>query len=735
MFNKIYSNNLIGYIFTFLKLSNLKDIYYTCKRFKNILNNDNKKIYKTIFNLTYGFNNIKDFTNNINNYSINSFTFYNYPIILMELYNNNLIISPSIYENGFYVYNLENFKLIKSIKYLDKLGKGTFVYYLKSHKNFLLVSYNNLNLISYNLENNLFDINWEKEIGISKPINNISFYKEYFFTCETDENILTNFIKQFYTKNANHINTYQLLNCSIIKMKIFELKIEEKNDFYLIFSVSYYNPINNKYDFFDYENQNSKISLTNIENEIINKKNNIFEENNFYSLYFNYNLFGHSSKVKNFDYNKQNNFLISVGVDLYIFIWDMNNIKIKFVIDSKHENVINSLCLIDDNFFMTCGKDRKILIYSINNLLEKKDSFVKEILSYHISDINEIFYYKNIIISGSNDKKIKLMYLDNHFNIKNKIILTGHSTQINCCKYDYVNSCLITIGMDLIINIWKFNKNKNFKIVKSIELNINNLSNKEYIDDFIFLYDDLNTLIKIDNSNTIKMFSLVKEQFYHSLNLESNIKSICNIFDGESFLCGLSNGKIQIIYYNINKHKIFKKGNTIIHKESLNLKINKLKLLDYNKKIVGSCANDGSIVIFDIKNNLKKEIKIKNKKEINSIIKLKNKNNKIEICFSIKNKIYVFEYYEEKVNILYSFEIINSVFLEKLNDEIIIFFIKNKNDVFFFNINKETLENNIKLNNNGLSKNIFYLNDGENLFIQKSSKNNQNGFDLIKFYK
>ena len=735
MFNKIYSNNLIGYIFTFLKLSNLKDIYYTCKRFKNILNSDNKKIYKTITNLTYGFNNIKLFTNNINYYSINSFTFYNYPISLMELYNNNLIISPSIYENGFYVYNLDNFKLIKNIKYLDKDGKGTFVYYLKYYNDNLLVSYSDLNLVSYNLKNNLFDIIWEKQIGISKPINNITFYKEYFFTSETVENLLINFIKQFYIKDGKHINTFQLLNCLIIKMKSFELKIEEKNDFYLIFSVSSYNPINNKYDFFDIENQNSKISLTNIEKEIINKKYNIFENNNFYSLNFNYNLFGHASYVKNFDYNKINNFLISVGVDLYIFIWDINNIKIKFVIDSKHENIINSLCLIDNNFFMTCGKDRKILIYSINNLIENKEPFVKEILSDHISDINEIFYYKNMIISGSYDKKVKLIYLDNNFNIKNKIILTGHSAQIKCCKYDYVNSCLITIGMDLIINIWKFDKNKNFKIVKSIELNVNNLSNKEYIDDFILLYDDLNTLIKIDNSKTIKMFSLIEEQFYHSIILESNIKSICNLCDGESFICGLSNGKIQIINYYINKYKIFKKGDLFIYKENLNLKINILKLLDYNKKIVGSCANDGTIIIFDLKNNIKKEIKIQNKYEINSIIKLKNKNNKIEICFSIKNKIYLYEFNEEKLNILYTFEKKYSILLEKLNDEIIIFFIINKNDVFFYNIYKKILENNLNLNNNDIYKNIFYLNDGENLFIQKSSKNNQNGFDLIKFYK
>ena len=78
------------------------------------------------------------------------------------------------------------------------------------------------------------------------------------------------------------------------------------------------------------------------------------------------------------------------------------------------------------------------------------------------------------------------------------------------------------------------------------------------------------------------MFSLIKEHFYHSIILESNIKSICNLYDGERFICGLSNGKIQIINYYINKNKIFKKGDLFIHKENLNLKINILKLLDYN---------------------------------------------------------------------------------------------------------------------------------------------------------
>ena len=92
--------------------------------------------------------------------------------------------------------------------------------------------------------------------------------------------------------------------------------------------------------------------------------------------------------------------------------------------------------------------------------------------------------------------------------INSKIILTGHSSSISCVKMDLLRKEIITIDIDSVINRWEYNKKeKIYTIKKSIEINLVN-KKKEFIDDILFVYDNLNCIIKTDKTKKIKIYNL-----------------------------------------------------------------------------------------------------------------------------------------------------------------------------------------------------------------------------------
>ena len=110
------------------------------------------------------------------------------------------------------------------------------------------------------------------------------------------------------------------------------------------------------------------------------------------------------------------------------------------------------------NLFFTCGKDRKILIYSLNSILSKDEYIYNTINCNHLSDIYYISSYNNYIISGSFDKTVKLFFINEDYKkVKNKIILNGHFSNVKICGYSSVHNFLFTIGLDNIINVLQIN--------------------------------------------------------------------------------------------------------------------------------------------------------------------------------------------------------------------------------------------------------------------------------------
>ncbi len=756
-FEKIRTNYIIQLILSFLSISDAKKSVLINKRFNQILLDDNQKLLKEIGELTYGFDKFQNFNskNNLSNYKIDSFPFFQLPILKMLVVNNLIILSPETFENGIFIYSLENFRMIYTIFHKDLYGNNTFLYamsYSKEKDNFIF-SFSDLTLSNYS---NNFYLNWNIKIGVEKPINLIACYKDYIFTCESHEKIGLNFIKEYNVNNGNHINTFVLKFLFIFNMKIFEIsKIQIKylsneineNEPFLVFSLYDYTNLNENTNFyFDLKSKSTRLSLSSVSNLNKNLKYSydILNKSNYEKIKFDVNFFGHNAIIKDYIYIKSKNFIISVGVDLYIFIWDIINKNAKIFIDSHHIDIIYSLSNINDDLFCTCGKDRKIFIYSINSILLNNKNYYNEINSNHISDIYNIFSYNNIIISGSFDKTLKLFYMsDDYKKVENRIVLTGHYSSITVCKYDYVHNLLITIGLDNIINIWKIKKETNeFQITKSIEF-FNEKGKKEFIDDAIILFDANFTLVKIDNSKEIKFYSLKDGKIYQSIKSNSIIRSILNIYDGIHFICGLSNGKINLYSYktieNIKEYKInLKKELLHCEEEKNNLKIKLLTYFVYQDKIFGCGSNDGSVSIFFLNSKNKIYIKTKyDKQEISNIVNLKYDKEKsiLLVGISIDKNLLIYDglknIFLKEINFGINYGKILSI--DNLNDNLFIISHQFSDDILIIDkINYEE-KSKIKIEKRVIKK-LFYLRDGYSIAsLTGTGTQNNMGLNIIKF--
>ena len=755
-FEKIRTNYLIQLILSFLSISDAKKSVLINKRFKQILLDDNQKLLKEIGELTYGFDKFQTFysKNNLCNYKIDSFPFFQLPIVKMLQVNNLIILSPETFENGIFIYSLENFRMIHSIYHKDIYGNNTFLYamsYSKEKDNFIF-SFSDLTLSNYS---NNFDLNWNIKIGVEKPIHLIACYKDYIFTCESHEKIGLNFIKEYNVNNGNHINTFVLKFLSIFNMKIFEiLKLQIKylsneikeNEPFLVFSLYDYTNLNeNTNFFFDLKSKSTRLSLSSISNlNNFKYSYDILNKSNYEKIKFDVNFFGHNAIIKDYIYIKSKNFIISVGVDLYIFIWDIINKNAKIFIDSQHTDIIYSLSNINDDLFCTCGKDRKIFIYSLNSILLNKHNNYNEINCIHTSDIYNIFSYNNIIISGSFDKTVKLFYMSNDYKkVENRIVLTGHFSSITVCKYDYVHNFLITIGLDNIINIWKIKKETNeFQIIKSIEFFFEK-GKKEFIDDAIILFDENFTLVKIDNSKEIKFYSLKDRKIYQTIKANSIIRSIMDIYDGIHFICGLSNGKINLYSYksieNIKEYKInLKKELLHCEEEKNNLKIKLLTYFVYQDKIFGSGSNDGCVSIFFLNNKNKIYIKTKyDKQEISNITNLKYDKEKsiLLVGISIDKNLLIYDGLKNKflkeINFGTNYGKILSI--DNLNDNLFIISFQFIDDILIIDKTNYEEKSKIKIEKRFIKK-LVYLRDGYSIAsLTGSGRENNMGLNIIKF--
>ncbi|KAK2466644.1 hypothetical protein APHAL10511_000902 [Amanita phalloides] len=99
-----------------------------------------------------------------------------------------------------------------------------------------------------------------------------------------------------------------------------------------------------------------------------------------------------------------NGFLASAGSDGRVVVWDLDRDRLVKVM-SDHEDSV--LCVrFDSERMVTCSKDRTVRTYSFPDLVPQ---FV---LGQHRAAVNAVSIYKNLIVSGSGDRSVKLWDAD-----------------------------------------------------------------------------------------------------------------------------------------------------------------------------------------------------------------------------------------------------------------------------------------------------------------------------------
>ena len=626
----------------------------------------------------------------------------------MLLPSNRIAFTPGKFEYGLFIWDLTSPKCLKA------LTKKSFVYCMSyvQQTNSILVSYSDKTVSCYDAD--YYELIWETTMGLKFPINYFALSDNVLITCESDNGIVMNFIKSANILSGEHIKTNTLSNIVITQMKVFKMKEEKgENEDYLVYSMYNSSP-EEKINIFSYDCRNAKLCIKQIR----------LLKGDYTEISPEYTFYGHTAAITNFIYCKKDNFLISVGVDLYIFIWDFWSKTAKCVIDSSHEDIINSIVGISDDLFATCGRDRKIFVWSINDILSKKEEPQKS-FEQHVSEIYDMTYSKeqNEIISGSFDKSIRC------FNLKTSVMrkLTGHPSAISAAKIDLTNNRITTAGMDQCLCYWDL---KTMNIVKAIEF-----KQKEKFDDFILLYDDIRTVVKIDNTKVVKMLDEFKGEFYFQIEMKSNARSICNVYNGVHFLIGLSNGEIVQMRYksNIYKREFFVES-IVYHSgtEVLNQKIKTLSCLHIDNHFIASGADDATITIFyPIKSVYKKIISHSTstrKREAKNFFLLVFTSKEQLISYFIEDTLFIFDMVNEKHLFSASFGRIASTC--KLNEKLLAISYTNNNIIDIFDagsFQKVTQIQTSRVNN----KILVYLHDGENFISFNGNQLCSFGMDLV----
>lgn len=755
-FQKIVSSGLLTYLFTYLNIANANALLYVCKRFRNHLLQNDKKCLRLIGSYTYGLDKMISFSMKFPLSIVKtSFKSNIYPIIHMAIMENLnfAAISPGSFENGLFIWDISSGIFQFDIKYNDEKGESAFVYSINYIEDLrcLLVSYSDGFVLRYNIFNysnsncfERYEIKWKVRIGVTKPIKALTsiIEKETFITLETNEDIGLNFIKQYSLKTGGHIKSSIISNCIIINMKAISMLHISTNpdqessnhhtydEHYLVMSIYEMN-FTDKQEAFKYNIKDTKISIA----PLAQIKGNLTE------ISLDTNLYGHTSEIKDFIYIKSQNVLLSVGIDLFIIIWDLSMKNIKKIFDSAHEDIIYSIANINDDFFATCGKDRNIFVWSITNILNGIKEPVSSIAK-HVSDIYQIGYYHsgNTLISGSFDKTMRSFKLsDDYLNVTSQRKLTGHTATITCAKFDYLKMEVITAGLDQCINYWDL---KSMSIVRSIDI-----KQKEFFDDFIILFDDIGTIIKIDSSKKVKCFNAIKEEFYHTIEETSIVRSILSLYDGVSFILGLSNSEISFYNYTSETDKkTFKRIKTLFHgdendpKASKTLRLKKIAYLHYEEKYIASGANDGSVCVFgiDYDANYKLFISSPSKGDISDIVGLNFTKDEKRFCFVIEDTLYLYDIvsnsYKSKLTIG------KMLSIDKLNNDFFITSLveankanpneKPTNAIHIININTGQSETRIEATFGNI-KPLYYMQNGTTILAISGSPITGFSIDII----
>ena len=303
----------------------------------------------------------------------------------------------------------------------------------------------------------------------------------------------------------------------------------------------------------------------------------------------------HKNSVNDIIFYTENNknYLISVSKDKTIKISDLIEIKIKMEINI-HSNQINYINILKNKNLISCGDDKKIIIFKLD-LKNQKFFIIHQIKNAHNLGIIKVIEIFDKLLSISFDYQIFLWNFDRIKNeyfkcffVKEKsfiydILLLKQNEFVDCTEKFEINFYKIENSNENNNENSNENNNKIIKIntINNIEISFWHNILFKFNEKFLFI-GGINCIFIID-INEYKYINLIENDFW--------IFSFCKL--NEKFF--LTGDLFNIKLWKFEHEKIWFQANKKIHNKSIT------KIIKINEKKLISSSIDNLIKIFDIK--------------------------------------------------------------------------------------------------------------------------------------
>ena len=267
--------------------------------------------------------------------------------------------------------------------------------------------------------------------------------------------------------------------------------------------------------------------------------------------------------------------IASVSNDSTIIIYDNNFIEIQTIINA-HLNSIIYISIKDDNNFVTCSIDNRIIVWIRNNI-NKFESF-QILKNIHSKWINQVIYSENEnLISCSRDQTVKIFgkIKNNNFQC---IISLKHSQNIFSLLDINKKNILISSGYD---GTYFWDKIE-YKLIKKIKVSCYTNYSLDKIDD--------DKLIISGNIGIINIISISDMNIIKTFNNNTWCYTLLYLKEKQLILCG-GNKEIKIYSFDqLNNLEIIQNA----HDDKIN------GIIKYQKNYIISFSIDGTIKLWKI---------------------------------------------------------------------------------------------------------------------------------------
>ena len=248
------------------------------------------------------------------------------------------------------------------------------------------------------------------------------------------------------------------------------------------------------------------------------------KENNIY-------IKAHSQTISKLLLDYSHMYLISSSYDKYIKIWDISDGKSKIRCISQlkgHKGRIYDMDIIKDkDLLLSCGMDKNILIWDINNFILIKNISLKN--SFHNLIIK---YLSNENVSNEQILVFSKTGIINIINMNDNKVIDTIDIDIKDCPIIFLNNqeCLYQNSKKLNLIIYNF-------LNKKISGELNGCNNNILV---LYKNNSINKLISFDKGNDLRIWNLIKKFCELCIKVDFVLYCVYVDYEGELF-CGSLN--------------------------------------------------------------------------------------------------------------------------------------------------------------------------------------------------